>query len=76
VTSYCYDLSGQRDTASAGAWVALWALVVFAAVFYPRGFPIWVLVAMAVPAVLFLLAHKLTLSPQPGDLQIRPRPQN
>jgi hypothetical protein len=52
----------------AGAWVALWALVGFAVV-YPRGFPIWVLVAMAVPAILFLAAHKLTeLRPRIGGL--------
>jgi len=58
----------------AGAWVALWALVVFAAVFYPRGFPISALIAMAVPAILFLAAHKLTrLRPPVGDL--RPRAQ-
>lgn len=58
----------------AGAWVALWALAVFAGVFNPRGFPIWVLIAMAVPAILFLAAHKLTRSRPPvGDL--RPRPQ-
>lgn len=58
----------------AGAWLTLWALLVFAAVFYPRGFPIWVLIAMAVPAILFLAAHKLTgLRPPVDDL--RPRPQ-
>jgi hypothetical protein len=48
----------------AGAWVALWAVAGFTAV-YPRGFPIWVLAAMALPAVLFLLAYKLTRSRPP-----------
>lgn len=58
----------------AGAWLALWALVLFAGVFFPRGFPIWVLIGMAVPAILFLAAHKLAgARPPAGDLRPRPR---
>ncbi len=50
-----------------GALIALWALTGFTAV-YPRGFPIWVVIMMAFPAVLFLLAHKLTT---PGNHSMR-----